>query len=210
MTDQLEQEKRPLVDQLAAEGYWVALAAKYLEEGKYSGAVRLCKEHLSEKPDLISGRLIYATALYRAGQTESAAEQFHHVLSLDPDNLVALKYLGDIKFITGDELAAMANYRRILEIDPCCRGLKSEVSERPKATTRKITLTRGVESRPERISSRLRDIPFYTETMGDLYLAQGYSRLAVAVYRRLVERNQNPRLAEKLANLEEKIREKEH
>lgn len=192
-----------LVERLCTQGYRPAQAAKYLAEKKYSKAVEICKEHLSEEPQSISGRLIYALALYHAGQMESAAEHFYHVLSFDPDNLVALKYLGDIKFAEGDEVAAMANYARILEIDPYCRGLKLDVRETKKETTRTITLSRQTESS---ITRQPLAVPFYTETIGDLYLAQGHPQLAAEVYRTLNENNHNPRLAEKLSQAERKIR----
>ena len=49
-------------------------------------------------------------------------------------------------------------------------------------------------------------IYFYTETVGDLYLAQGHPRLAAEVYRALSVHNHNPRLAEKLAEAERRAR----
>ena len=103
---------------LHSRGYWPTLAGRYLQEGKYSKAVETCKEYLAEAPELLSGRLIYARALYHAGQIDSAAEQFYYVLALDPDNLAALKYLGDIQYAAGQEVAAMASYQRVLELDP--------------------------------------------------------------------------------------------
>jgi tetratricopeptide (TPR) repeat protein len=203
-------EENSVVDRLAAGGYWVAQAAKAVQEGRYSAAVRLCKEYLPETPDLVSGHVVYGIALHDAGQMESAAEQFHRVLALDPDNLLALKYLGDLKFAGGEEFAALANYRRILEIDPHCRGLACSLQRRPADTTRTVTLKRPTpEGGPSRTPAPLRDIPFYTETIGDLYLVQGYSRMATTVYRKLMEQNTNPRLAEKLARAEEKSRERE-
>jgi len=198
-----------LTEKLVAEGYWVARAARCLEQGKYSEAVRLCKEHLDEEPDLTGGRLVYARALHRAGQIESAGEQFYRVLSRDPDNVVALKHLGDIRFSEGDEPSAMASYRRVMEIDPQCRGLKSDIEARPGATTRTITLRRTQEVPPKVAARRLSKIPFYTETMADLYMNQGYPRLAAEVFRRLLESNENPRLNEKLAAAEGKIHRKE-
>ena len=95
-------------DRLAADGYWPAQAARALREGTYSRAVRLCREFLAEQPNLVSGRLIYAEALYRSGQLESATEEFHRVLALDPEHEVALKRLGDIRFASGDYPAALA------------------------------------------------------------------------------------------------------
>jgi len=195
-----------LVEKLSAQGYRPAQAAKYLAEGNYSRAVQICKEHLAEEPQSISGRLIYASALYHAGQTGSASEQFYQVLLLDPDNLVALKYLGDVKFAEGDEVAAMANYSRILEIDPYCEGLKSDLKDVKKVTTRTITLSRQAESPAITQASVGRRIPFYTETIGDLYLAQGHPRLAAEVFRTLSERNHNPRLAEKLTEAERRMK----
>jgi tetratricopeptide (TPR) repeat protein len=205
----MNRSEESLTDKLATEGYWVAEAAKYLEQGKYSEAVRLCKENLDEEPDLTGGRLIYARALHLAGQIEPAGEQFYRVLSRDPENIVALKYLGDIRFSEGDEPSAMANYRRVLEIDSQCRGLKSDLEARPGATTRTITLKRSHETPPAVSVRGLRKIPFYTETMADLYMNQGYPRLAAEVFRHLLERNENPRLSEKLATAEGKIHRKE-
>ncbi|MBD3258628.1 tetratricopeptide repeat protein [candidate division GN15 bacterium] len=190
---------RKLADRLAADGYWPAQAAVALQDGKFSHAVRLCKEGLAEQPRLVSGRLIYAAALLRAGQEESAAEELHRVLALDPDHVVALKLLGDIRFHAGDEPAALANYRRILEIDPFCRGLSQKIERPAEGTTRTIKLTRHAEPSAKEAAGSLRDIPFVTETIGDLYLSQGHHRLAREVFRRLLEKSDNPRLADKLA-----------
>jgi tetratricopeptide (TPR) repeat protein len=198
-----------LTDRLVSSNYWPARAAQRLEQERFSDVVRICLDNLDDCPELISGRLIYATALYRSGQSESASEEFRLVLSLDPDNLVALKYLGDILYASGDATAALANYYRVLEIDPYCRGLKSGIERRRLTTTRTVTLTRGSEARPERRPQNLRDIPFFTETMGDLYLAQGYPRLATEVFRQLNETDDSPRIAEKLAEAVGKTKEKE-
>jgi len=196
-----------LTDRLASLGYWPARARKLVEQGKYALAVELCREHLSESPDLLSGRVTYATALHLAGQTEMAAEQFFSVLSRDPDNLVALKYLGDIKFALGDEVTAMTYYRRVQTLDPLGRGLSCPIRTARVEQTRTITLRRPTESAPP--PGPLRSIPFYTETLADLYFAQGYPRLAAEIYRVLNERNHTSRLAEKLEQAEQSIRQKE-
>ena len=196
-------------DRLADQGYWVAIAARRLREGKYSEVVRLCGENLEADMTPLSARLIYAQALYRSGQIESATEQFHRVLSLDPENLVALKCLGDINHASGDDFAAMANYGRVMDIDPYCRGLKSEITQARARTTRTITLLGRSETRTEP-QDQLREIPFITETIGDLYLDQGHPRLAARVFRKLAESGSSPRIAEKLALAESKIKEKDN
>jgi tetratricopeptide (TPR) repeat protein len=199
-----------ITERLADHGYWPAVASRHLRSGRPSAAIAVCRERLGDDPESLSGRLVYAQALHRSGQVDEAGEQFRRVLSLDPDNLVALKYLGDIRFAARDEAAAFSYYRRVLDIDPACRGLKSERLKPTDITTRTITLGRGPERAAADASDRVREIPFYTETMGDLYLAQGHPRLAAEVYRRLVDSTSSPRLVEKLARAEGKLREKEH
>ena len=66
--------------------YWPARAAKFVAIGRYSRAVEICKEYLDAQPFLLSGRIIYARALYYAGQMESAEEEFYRVLEIDPDH----------------------------------------------------------------------------------------------------------------------------
>ncbi len=197
--------------QLANSGYWPARAAEHLDNGRYSQAVEICQANLSEQPELVSGRLILARALLKAGHPEAAARQFSQVLSRDADNLVALKFLGDIRFAEGDYSGAIALYERILEIDPECRGIKSTLERRPSETTRTITLKlkqeRSTAKTTTATSSR---IPFYTETIGDLYLQQGHARLAAEVYAALAGRNPSPRIADKLAKAEQRITEKDH
>jgi tetratricopeptide (TPR) repeat protein len=201
--------EQSLTDRLADRGYWVAIAARRLGEGKYSDVVRLCGGNMDAEMTPLSARLIYAQALYRSGQIDSAAEQFHHVLMIDPENVVALKYLGDICFTSGDHFAAIADYGRVMEVDPYCRGLKSDIRKHQSRTTRTITLLGRSETRIEP-PDRLREIPFFTETIGDLYLAQGHPRLAARVFRRLTESGDPPRIAEKLSLAESKIKEKEN
>lgn len=198
------------VDELSATGYPAAVASIHLREGRFSRAVEICREHLADDPTLLSLRLIYARALYHAGQIESATEQFYRVLAKDPDNVVGLKYLGDIKFATGDEFGAMSNYGRIFQIDALSRVLSCPIPTGRSETTRTITLKRAEEEvAVAKTGEPRRAIPFCTETVGDLYLKQGYARMALDVYRELSQGASNPRIAEKLALAEEKIKEKE-
>jgi tetratricopeptide (TPR) repeat protein len=197
-------------NELAAGGYWPARGAAALAEGRYSRAVEICRTHLPSEPDLISGRLVYGRALFHAGQLDSAETEFYRVLSQDPDNQVALKYLGDLLFGNGDEFGALAHYQRILEIDPGCQGLHCEMKSQAAEKTHTVTLSRSPEKKPAaQAKPPLREISFYTETMGDLYLSQGCPRLAREVFRTLIDGNENPRLVEKMALASESIKEKE-
>lgn len=188
---------------LGDNGYWPARAAKLLEAKAFSQVIALCRENLDEDGSAWSGRILYALALYHSGQLESAEKQFHQVLSWDPDNLVALKHLGDIRYAQGDQFGAMSHYQRVLEIDPDCKGLRTDLDARQQTTTRTIALKRSREEKSN-INSPTPPIVFYTETMGSLYLDQGHSRLAARVFRRLLETGDNPRWQEKLEQAEKR------
>jgi tetratricopeptide (TPR) repeat protein len=203
----LGDSRQPVTDTLASRAYWPARAAQYLAEGRYSRAVEVCREHLRDNPNLVSGRLILARALYHAGQHEIAGEQLYRVLSLDPSNLVALKYLGDMKFAAGDEFGAMAMYERVQQLDPWGSGLCCPMRQERQQTTRTITLPRQPEATTANRS--LRQVYFYTETLGDLYLKQGYPRLAAQVFDHLCRTGDSPRIREKLQQSQQKSREKE-
>lgn len=198
-----------LSEQLSSMGYWPARADRWLSEGKHARVVELCRQNLTTEPTCLAGRLLLARALQAAGQTDSALEEYYRVLGDDPDNVVALKQMADIRFAAHDEMGAMADYQRILEIDPLCKGLQCPLLAPKEETIRTITLMRGEETIPPESATLARRIPFYTETLADLYLEQGHPRLAATVYRRLMEHNRNPRLLEKLATAERFSKDKE-
>lgn len=207
----------PECDVLVSAGYWPAEAMKLVTEKKYSAAVQLCKERFRTGDESLAGRTAYALALYRAGQTEAAEDHSHQILARDPIHIVALKILGDIAFARGDEWAAMSNYERVLEIDPETSGLASDLPPRgSRETARTITLVHPAESPAQVTSPRTHSKEqaphrplLYSETMGDLYLAQGHARMAAEVYQQIYDVNPSPRLAEKLSQAQEKQRERE-
>jgi tetratricopeptide (TPR) repeat protein len=196
-----------LTAELAERGYWPAVAARLLEEDRAAEAVQLCRNNISQTPELLSARLLYALGLFRTGQLDEATEQFFYVLSLDPENTVALKYLGDIRFASGGEWSAMNYYRRVQQLDPGSSGLACRLAHRPGETTRTITLMRRSETAADKTPDRR--IPFFTETIGDLYLSQGHPRLAADVFRKLTERNDHPRIREKCEQAERLAQRKE-
>lgn len=205
-----EESGSSLATKLASQGYWPARAARFLEQGKLSAAVGLCRENLQTEPNLLSGRLIYARALFHAGQSESAEEQFYRALALDPESMVALKYLGDIRFAANDEVSALSFYGRVAASDSGWKALKSDLASRRPATARTIKLVRGSATRVGKGQDvNLRPVPFCTETMGDLYLAQGYPRLAQKVFQTLNSRSHSERLREKLVRAEMQIKERD-
>ncbi len=197
-----------LTTELSSKGYWPAVAMEYLNEKKYSKAVELCTLRLKEYPEILSGRIILGRALFHTGQYETAEEEFYNILQKDTNNLAALKYLGDLKFRTGDEVTAFSYYDKVLTIDPYSRVLVSPIKKEKTEETKVLTIKKGLED----ISiddDDLREIPFKTETVGDLLSGQGHFRLALKVFQHLAGESQDPRILEKLEKTKTALKDRE-
>jgi tetratricopeptide (TPR) repeat protein len=192
-----------LTSELSAKGYWPAKAREYLERRQYSKSVEVCTSGLKDNPEILSGRIVLAQALYHTNQLNEAESQFYRILQTDPDNILALKYLGDLKFRAGDEITAFAYYEKVLKLDKYTHGLKSSLDKRDpeklKATTL-LTFKKNGESIDD-ARERLRQLPFDTETTGDLLLEQGHTRMANRIFKNLFKKNQSPRLLEKIEKI---------
>jgi len=181
---------------------------EYLNDKKYSKAVELCMLRLKECPEILSGRIILARALFHSGQYEVAEEEFYNVLRKDPNNPVTLRYLGDLKFRMGEEVTAFSYYNKVLAIDPYSGALFSPIKQEKIEETKILTIKKGHE---ESIvdDTELRDIPFKTETAGDLLFAQGHYRLALKVFQHLAAETHDSGIMEKLEKAKSAIKGKE-
>ncbi len=191
--------------------FWPVQAESFLNDKDYKRTAEICESNLNDSEDFLSGRIIYAIALYYLKDFDRAADHFYNVLTKDPDNLTALKYLGDIHYKQKDVVTALASYSRVMELDPNTQGLKCEIAIVRNEEPSSIKIVRPPESR-QRVNELPTDSPFMTETIGDLYLKQGQLQLALEIFRELSKRDDNPHLKQRLAEVEEFVsrKEKEH
>src|SRR3954466_13093233 len=108
--------------------YFAPLANEYRKAGDIEQAISICREYLPQQPGHMSGHIVYGQALYEARQFEEAKTVFETALSLDPENLIALRHLGDIALITGDTDNARNWYRRVLEADPRNEEIQAQLA----------------------------------------------------------------------------------
>ncbi|MBA2683987.1 MAG: tetratricopeptide repeat protein [Gemmatimonadaceae bacterium] len=94
------------------------LANEYRKSGDLDVAIEICRAHVPLQPTYISGYIVLGQALFERGQPEEARSTFETALSLDPENLIALRQLGDIARASGDLEAARGWYHKLLEVDP--------------------------------------------------------------------------------------------
>jgi tetratricopeptide (TPR) repeat protein len=98
--------------------YFAPLANEYRKAGDLEQAIFICQEYLPQQPGHMSGHIVYGQALFELARFDESRAVFETALSLDPENLIALRHLGDIARQAGDLRGARAWYQRVLEADP--------------------------------------------------------------------------------------------
>lgn len=98
--------------------YFAPLANEYRKAGDLTQAISICRTYVPQQPAHMSGHIVFGQALFEAGEFEEARGVFESALQLDPENLIALRHLGDIARERGDLTAARTWYRRVLDADP--------------------------------------------------------------------------------------------
>jgi len=94
------------------------LADAYRKLGLVEEALDICARGLSANPRYASGYVVQGKCQYDAGRADRAEDSFKKVLEFDPQNLVALRYLGIIRAGCGDLEGARAHFEHILVLDP--------------------------------------------------------------------------------------------
>lgn len=65
--------------------------------GDYDQAIQVCREGLRQHPGYVSARVTLGRALLETGQHEQARAELEAVLRVAPDNLAAIRALGEIQ-----------------------------------------------------------------------------------------------------------------
>jgi tetratricopeptide (TPR) repeat protein len=98
--------------------YFAPLANEYRKAGDLTQAISICRTYVPQQPGHMSGQIVFGQALFEAGEFEEAQGVFASALQLDPENLIALRHLGDIARERGEIASAREWYRRVLDADP--------------------------------------------------------------------------------------------
>ncbi|MDQ3388507.1 MAG: tetratricopeptide repeat protein, partial [Gemmatimonadota bacterium] len=98
--------------------YFVPLANAYRKLGEIDHAEALLREGLRRHPDYLSARIVLGRCLADRGADSDAIGEFTYVLSIDPQNLIALRTLGDMAGAAGRREEATRWYGELLAVDP--------------------------------------------------------------------------------------------
>ncbi|HEX9704014.1 MAG TPA: tetratricopeptide repeat protein [Gemmatimonadales bacterium] len=94
------------------------LADAYRKAGLIDNAIELCQEGLKHHPDYISAWIVYGRCLLDKKDLPAAEDVYKNVLSLDPENVLALRTLADVSERANRLDATMEWLNRLLQADP--------------------------------------------------------------------------------------------
>ena len=97
--------------------YYVALAGAWREAGEPARAEEILRENLKRYPGL-SAHVLLGRCLADRGAVDEAANEFHYVLSIDAQNLIALRTLAEMAAGAGRNAEAARWYNELLSVDP--------------------------------------------------------------------------------------------
>ena len=118
------------------------LADAYRKAGELDRAIELCKSGLERHPDYVSAHIVYGRCLVDQRQDGAASEVFQKVLSLDPENILALRVLAEICERGKRFEEAVGWLTKLLAVDPM-NGDAAEHLARAKG--RAATITKPTE-----------------------------------------------------------------
>ena len=116
--------------------YFAPLANEYRKAGDLAQAIAICRQHLADQPGHMSGHIVYGQALFENSEHDEAEKVFTAALALDPENLIALRLLGDIARDRAEYSAAGAWYQRVLDADPRNEDIQAQLRLVEDAATR--------------------------------------------------------------------------
>jgi tetratricopeptide (TPR) repeat protein len=108
--------------------YFAPLANEYRKAGDLEQAIQLCRAYLPQQPGHMSGHIVFGQALFESAQLDEAKGVFETALTLDPENLIALRHLGDIALQAGDPATARQWYQRVLDADPRNEEIAAQIA----------------------------------------------------------------------------------
>lgn len=97
--------------------FFAPFANELRKTGQIERALLILQKHLGEQATSMNGLVVYGQCLFEIGRLEEAKGPFEAALGLDPENLIALRHLGDIARLGGDLDGARAWYGKVLELD---------------------------------------------------------------------------------------------
>lgn len=108
---------------------FIPLAEEYMKADMAQEAVMTLEEGLKAHPAYMSARVLLGKAHLMTGDMDKACEQFENVIKAVPDNLFALKKLGEIYLAQGRREESLKNFRILALLSPKDEELSSLIGQ---------------------------------------------------------------------------------
>ncbi|MFQ5881729.1 MAG: tetratricopeptide repeat protein [Candidatus Methylomirabilales bacterium] len=161
------------------------LADAYRKAGMLDEAIQVCQKGLSQHPNYASAYIVLGRAYFEKGDLPVAQEAFQRVLHLDPDNLLVHRFLGQLAEARDEIPEAIVAYRAALALNPFDKEIRAalEQLESRSPVQEESAAPEVSERRPEAPPPEAE--PLATETLADLYAAEGFYDRAIEIYEKL-------------------------
>jgi tetratricopeptide (TPR) repeat protein len=107
-----------IVSQDPSSPLYLPVAERMREQGRVEEAIRLCEERRGRPGEGVGDHIVLGRCYLAAGRLTEARAQFETAVSMDRENVVALKALAGILSHEGQHGAASDFYRAVCRIDP--------------------------------------------------------------------------------------------
>ena len=122
MRDDARQEAILSLEEIVARdpatALYLQLAERLIERGRLDEAIHLCEERRTRPGNGVGDHIVLGRAYLADGRLNEARAELEAALSLDRENVVALKALAGILSHQGDHDQATGYYRAVCRIDP--------------------------------------------------------------------------------------------
>jgi tetratricopeptide (TPR) repeat protein len=175
-SEKLHPGENPPVDHMFARR-----AEEMITAGLLDPALDLLQAGIKKFPDYPSGYQILGDLHLARGSNISATFAYFEALKRDPDNALTLMKLGDVFKSEGQLREAKKYYLSAARLDPDSAPLRARLGDHGEESTVRANAA------------------FMTETAADLYLQQGHTDKARAIYLHLLKQSPDDnKLLEKL------------
>src|SRR5215813_3519168 len=134
MSDRLEDLRRR-VEKDPASIAFAQLAEECRRLGRHQEAIDISRDGLNKHPGYLSARVTLGRSLLQLGQLDEAERELETVLQGAPENLAALRAMGDIYRRRDDLSHALAHYKAALRLAPGDPELERGIEELSEALT---------------------------------------------------------------------------
>jgi tetratricopeptide (TPR) repeat protein len=122
MSEDANKDKAALLERIVAQDpsspLYLPIAERMREQGRVEEAIRLCEERRGRPGEGVGDRIVLGRCYLAAGRLAEARSQFESAVSIDRENVIALKALAGILSHEGRHSQAADYYRAVCRIDP--------------------------------------------------------------------------------------------